>query len=208
MEKIKDAKKKAKRDKLDPESASAQSTAAVQQRLLSTVKPVSTETNTELTKPKASESGVALSGSELRERLQAKINQLQQRRLGAGSSSITSTNSAANISPKQNGSLSVSKTRQQILEERQRKKLLQKEAQRQEKLRIGQTVSGSKRPREDSQQQREPDQKNHLSFNKVDFGDKKKKVKLDPHIALKRVEAEQSKLQAIKQTDSEKVIVL
>ena len=208
LQEIKEAKKQAKKTKLDPESAL--NTVAVQQRLLA-AKPVNNdappESSASTQDATHKNDGTALSVSELRERLHAKIAQLQQRRLGSCNSSVASAGSAQRGQSPTNAT-TASKTRQQILEERQRKKLQQKEAQRQEKMRLNPSAvgaSGNKRKHEDNDSQNKQQQQPNLAFSKIDFGDAKKKQKLDPKVALKRVEAEQAKLQQLKQQNSEKV---
>jgi hypothetical protein len=96
------------------------------------------------------------------------------------------------------------------LEARQARKQARKQKRKQEREKIVSTTSASSAP---TTQKRKFDKQNDqaalldngaaVKFSKLDFGDQKKRQKLDPKLALKKLQDEKSK---VNQLDSEQVL--
>jgi hypothetical protein len=133
---------------------------------------------------------------DIRCRLAERIARLQQSR------ESTKPNTVHNGS-----SLGGKKSREQILEERKRRKM-------ERKLQIDIEKSTLPMPKpmpsdDSTKRKKDVDEVNSnpgsIAFSKFEFGIEKKKQRLDPKSAMSQVEKQQTELQAIKGKDEEKV---
>ena len=129
---------------------------------------------------------------DLKKRLQARIAELQQRRLPSGSNAGSAPNSPT-----------LTKSRTQILEERKKQKQARKQKRRDEAKTI--SMAGTKRAHESNNESKNASEA--IRFNQIEVdhtANGQKKRKLDPKQALARAESKQARLQKLKEKDSEK----
>ncbi|KAJ1562538.1 hypothetical protein HK096_008216 [Nowakowskiella sp. JEL0078] len=191
---VKDASKKAKKRKLDPESRKS-------------IVAIQAETAQELEEtPPTETQSLAKTHTELKSLMQAKIAEIKAKRMG---------NKAADPgSPTINKSDLLQQRKQTLAEIEDKKELRQKkkkERKNEAEIRKSKKKSSMEKPQEgdDDDKFSEDEIKQNISFGNIDFGitdSIKKKGATDIKSKLKMVENKSAKLIALKQTNPEKAV--
>ncbi|EGF83988.1 hypothetical protein BATDEDRAFT_36411 [Batrachochytrium dendrobatidis JAM81] len=199
---IKEATRKARMTKLDPETPKTVS--EIQQKMVQSIQAANEESNQDTdskvqqptamhTAPLSARKMTAATAVELQDRLAKRIQALRDQR--------NHNHSKDNAS-----SPSVPKTRQDIIEKRKLKKHQRKEDLLKKKdSRKAMDDTMGMDVQKPSHANASKELKMDVSFGKIDFGlEEKKKESIDAVALLKKVEAKKAKLETLKKTDGEK----